>query len=626
MGIAKPQAAYSDRKQTIVLRKAWVQWLVALVGVIVLGAGLSALLYFQGALRLSEVVAVLTAVSATGWLYWGLWCKRKIRWVKVAAAFIVSGTLVAGFTWLMNRMNAPGPAIAAQGIWTMSAAFVAGLWLIRQVLTPGYAIMGIARTLIDEAVRMKIALIFIIGLVLLVPVLPFILDPVERLQYRMQFFLTWSLSGASLLLSLMTVFLACGTICNEIQSKQIFMTMVKPVSRLEYLLGKWLGIALLNLVLVAVAGGGIYHFARLLASTQALSVADEHMVKNQIMVARSSVEPRPPAEMNFAQLLRDRLEQLKAEGEERYQEEISAKDEDAARKQIIAQWHTVPPRGSQTYVFHGLDAARQFGEVVQLRFKPKPGKTPQDEMVKLAVFLNGDPYPMYQGVQLPIKVAADNYHILNMPLSKLDKDGNMSVRLVNVNLENPEDTDISSVSFTPGEGLEVLYRVGNFEPNLIRGLVMIWIRLLYLAILGVTAGTFLGFPVASLLCLMVLFTAGASEFLSESLRYYAGYTKTDADAAWDVIVQWFSLFFKHLGEGKYWDATKLVIRLIGETFVYLIPSFSRYNPVPRIADGRHVPYELVGQALFRVGVIWGGICAVVAWIIFRKRELARVTV
>ncbi len=56
------------------------------------------------------------------------------------------------------------------------------------------------------------------------------------------------------------------TVSSELDEKQAFLTLTKPVSRAGYLAGKWLGIMGLNVLLLAVSGVGVFAFVKVLAS------------------------------------------------------------------------------------------------------------------------------------------------------------------------------------------------------------------------------------------------------------------------------------------------------------------------------------------------------------------------
>src|SRR5690606_16375864 len=118
-----------------------------------------------------------------------------------------------------------------------------------------------------------------------------------------------------------------------------------------------------------------------------------------------------------------------------------------------------------------------------------------------------------------------------------------------------------SVRFNAADGLQVLYRVGSFEANLARSLVLLWVRLGFLAMLGLTAGTFLGFPVACVLSLMVYTAAALSGYLHESLTQYVALGVSNDMTAFDQLVSVPAQFFGQLAEGHVWEAAKILIRL-----------------------------------------------------------------
>ena len=533
--------------------------------------------------------------------------------------------LLCGALWVLGYRSS---ALALLGVTGMALGFVIGLWLIRTLLSAGFPVFGVARTVIDEAVRMKVVLVLIIGLAMIVPVLPFVLDPKELLKYRVQFFLTWTLSGASVLLSLMTLFLACGTICNELDRKQIFLTLTKPISRGQYLLGKWLGIALLDLLLIVVVGVGIYTFTNMLRLQSERDETDRFAVERQVLVAREVVDAQPPVSMDLSILFDKRLAQYQAEHSELNKDhQPGPRTVRAVQQAVLAKWHTIAPMDAKRFVFNGLNQAKGYTDWVQLRFRPQSSLPPPGGRVHLAIWINGRPYPVSKetGLHTTTVVADNHFHVIDFPVTAASQNGTLEVRIANVNLTNPRATFPSSISFTPGEGLSMLYQVGQFGPNLVRSLGLIWVRLSFLAMLGLMAGSFLGFPVACLLGVLVFVAATANTYLLEAMEHYVRFPTHDM-SWWDRLIWVPREFFNLLVSGDVWGAIKIIVRLMGNTFVMLIPSFSDYNPVPRLADGRVISYGLVWNAVLRVGLIWTGFCAFVGWMVFRSRELARVTV
>lgn len=687
------------------MKAAWWRWLGVLIAIDILGSLAAAGLYYGAMPVTADITHAVTHVALIVWLAWGLsrfWELRRTR----ALAIIVVSLALFGWASRLHVFGNTASATAIVGIWSMAALFYVGLWLIRLVLRPRFGICGIARTVIDEAVRMRVAIVLILLLLLFLPILSSTRDAEEITRYRLQFFMAWSLGGTTVLLSILTIAIACGTICNEIKNKQIFHTLTKPVTRLEYLLGKWLGIMLLNLVLVGVAGVAIYVFAHMLLQQEA-DLDTRRQVAREILAARVAIPPMPPESMDFPGLYRERVEQLQRGDPTLYGADPSELTEELSRQiqnDIRNEWMRIRPLEDKTYVFRGLDRARAAAEradktvvlgetqtalgvgdttitLTNLRVRPlklssgsfvqiagqdyiyrvaqdmssfqsedvtiqlsqgiaaetpagatvnffdrptitlriKPFSTPvaQNRMLWMVAEFNGR-------VPAPLRIAHDAFYLMPIPVDMIEDD-QLVVRLFNVNPYDPQETFPGVISFTDEEAMTLLYRVDNFGPNLVRALAIVWIRIAFYAMLGLAAGTFLSFPIACLLAGLVFFVSGASAFLTESLQMYA-YFDTQHRDWWGKITWTLGQFSDHLGQGEVWSAVKMIIGLLGNTVVKIVPSLSEYNPTPLLRDGLYVSYGMVWNAFVWVGIFGAGVLLLIGWAIFRRRELAAVTV
>lgn len=607
----------------------WIVFLTLVLG----GAGLYVLLQMQGFEPVGRLVVTLANVLSTGWLIFGLVRWREDPWVRrigLLLAFTFVAQLLATTCYVLGSTNG---MIATLGIWAMAVLFVGGLLLMRLVLAPGHPVLGVARTLVDEAVRMKAPLVFLVVLVLIVPVLPFVLDPEDQLRYRIQTFLTWSLTATSALLSLMTIFLAVGTITGEVQNRQIFLTMTKPVGRASYLFGKWLGIAALNLVLVAVCGAGIYAFTTILARQPAQSDADARAIEEQVLVARQAVAP-VPANVDLPVMFRARLDTLRRSDPATYGpagtpvELLAPTTRGEIQKQVLNELFVVPPKGLRAFRFDGLNQG-ELGQTVQFRVKPRPATSLPDGTAFLYFGINGYPYPGN-----PVRLAEGQFHTIEIPTQDIidPAKGELLIEIANPGRPgrgpNGEEVfgDQPSITFDVNGGMEVLYKVGGFEPNFVRGLVMMWVRLSFLAMLGLAAGAYLSFPIACLLALVVYFAAIGSSYIAESLDSYASFAGDNRGGGWEWISGFFGQFAQKAREGEVFYLFKMVIKLIGSGFLALVPRFSEYNPTDFVTDGRWISPRYLGEAALWVGVVWTGVAAFFAWLVWHRRELARVTV
>ena len=601
-----------------------VPWLIVLVVLLAVGEGIGGFLAAQGETSAAAIVRVLGRIGAGLWVLWALHVWKRVRWVaraRAAIAAVIVGGLVAAIS---TAMGWDAMVYIVAGVLGMAATFFVGIAGVRLALSPGTAVTGVARTLVDEAIRMRLPVVFIVGVMVVVPVLPFVLDPADRLEYRLQSFLSWATIMVSLLLSLMTIFLAIGTVTRELERRQVFLSLTKPVRRWQYLGGKWLGIAGLNGVLVATAGVGVYAFTLYVADQPALDARDREAVSQRVLVAREAAAPTPSDPGYFARAFEERLERLRetdpqsvagvgpgGEGMDRAQRQ-------SIRQALVNEWFSVGPRSTKMFVFAGLGEAARTASEVQLRIEPEAST--ESQTVRMAMRLNGRAYMPYNTPL--IELSTDTPHTLWVPTQAIGDDGVLRLEIANPSLGGVEQP---TISFNPTDGLQVLYRVGGFAPNLARSMGLLWVRLCFLAVLGLAASTFLSFPVAALLCTMVYLTASGGQFLTDSLDQYATSPRGEL-SAWELIRWYPQTFIASLAEGETGKALKLVISMVGQGFAALVPSFAEYSGGDLVANGRLVSFGRIGEAVLKVGLLWGGVAGLIGYALFRRKELAKVTV
>lgn len=518
-------------------------------------------------------------------LRWSLWFALSLVCVAVACGLVWAGSGREPLQTDLGRAFVAG--------WLAVWLFLTGLGLLKLFLRLEWAPLSVARTLLDEAVRMRLAVGFIAVLIFALAVLPATQSPDTPLRYRIQTFLSFGLGLTATLLSLLTVFLSCASLSHEIQDQRIFSVVTKPIGRGAYLLGKWLGLMLLNGLLLGVAGVLLIGFTLLLAREPGIDPQDAQAVDREVLVARESVQPvsLEPLEIRA----QARLDKLRASNAAVLQE----LGEDATYAQLLEQernaWRNIEPRGRATFVFEDLRAAKAAGREVQVRYLLRVSKEPPDGVLAVGLLLNG---------RAGVLTSKVNVHqLLAIAPDDIQESGRVELTIVNLNPRNPKATPEATLSIPPGNGLEALWERGGFVPNFARGAVILWIKLGFLAMCGLAAGAFLSFPVAALLTLAVFVIATASGFLVEALGYFGDNERSAGLKTATAVVRWAGL---------------LLAELLGP--------YSRYAPGERVVDGRIVPWSDVAGCLGWIGVLWTGLAAAVAWLVFRARELARVQV
>src|SRR5262245_23671165 len=153
-------------------------------------------------------------------------------------------------------------AFAGIGLLTFTFVLLSRAALV--VLFPANQVLAVAHTVVKEASRRGISLVFIVLLLVALPLLPMALDPDAPLRYRIQTFISLSMGLTFAVAAVMTLFFSCASVAFEIRDRQIWHLMTKPLARLNYLLGKWIGVVMVNLIILAVASVSTFTFIQYL--------------------------------------------------------------------------------------------------------------------------------------------------------------------------------------------------------------------------------------------------------------------------------------------------------------------------------------------------------------------------
>jgi len=582
------------------------------------GSGIAELAARQVSLPLG-VVLQFAAAAAPGILLWRAFkAAPQNRWLATAIGGLAGTGLLV---WFLARQGLSAAALTIGAVVAITVAFLAGLTVLRVILS-GSGWAAVARTVVDEAIRMRAALVLLIVLVLSLPLLPLLLDAGERLEYRVQFLLTWALGATTLLLGLLNVFLGCGSLSGDIDSNRIHMTLTKPLGRPEYLVGKWAGLVAVDALLVVVAGIGIYSFTRLLALSEATSQGDRYAVDERVLTARQSVRPTHPSGDAYEKEVEKVIDDFEKEMPDAFRKDRQATRQ-SIREQYVRKWHTVFPDKVSEYVFSGLTHAKKTSPIVQLRIRPYGEGSGLDRAdVRFAIWVNGRPYPYIDGEHRPYTLAGQTTHTIDIPTEAIDDKGTLRLTIQNRNLVQPGAKLPTIIGLVPGKGLEVLEPVGSFGQNYLKCLFVVWLKLAMIAAVAVASATFLGFPMAVLLSLMVFLSAFGSGFVSDSLELYTG--MDDANATLQHMAELrYASFYDFLRKGEYWEAFKVIMAVGGELFVKVIPSFDRYDAVTAVATGMNVSAWTVLECTLRVGIVAPVVLGLLAWLCFEQRDLVR---
>ncbi|HOK95459.1 MAG TPA: hypothetical protein P5175_05040 [Anaerohalosphaeraceae bacterium] len=457
-----------------------------------------------------------------------------------------------------------------------------------------HSIWAVAQNTLAQALRMKIAVVIILLLGILLPLMSVVMEGDGTLLGKLQTFTSYGLGLISLLLCILTIAVSAFTLSSDLKRKHIFLIVTKPIRRVEYMLGKLLGILLLDTLLLGLFSGVVYGSVLFVYQTAKAPAEQREKAEAEFFTARLGIKAQLDKDQLAKQALA-RYKELKEAGQipdgmpySRVMSELIGQESMKARK--------VDPGEVKEWEFQNIRIKNTSdpNTLLFVRYKYQVTVTPPDEKV-FGMWRVGDIRQFRSGGQFRTPVyryeeaeSIRTVHEFYVPANALAEDGFLGIAFYN----NPA---MNQTTVIPEE-LEVLYRTGTFTENYFRAVLMIFIRLMFLAILGLSLSTWLSFPVVILICLIVFLAGLTNGFILDAIESLPA-------------------------------AAGVVYKFTIKPLLWLLPQFDgAYNPNRYIVDGRTMRWMFLAATLGITVCIKGLLMFLAGILIFSRREVAKAVV
>jgi len=460
-------------------------------------------------------------------------------------------------------------------------------WLVRH-----HPIGAVIRNTIAQAIRVRAAFVIMVVYLVLVPLLPFVVKGDGTLGGQLHVVISYSFITAGLLLGILTLAMSTTTLWSEIHEKQIYLLESKPVSRWKVLLGKLLGILTINVVLLLFMALVTWTCVTVLARRGKWPRVERFKANDQVLTARRVARPvadtvAKDVDTAYAELKRrNMLPPKKAEAEIKR----------LLADEFVVALNAVRPRAYRQWRFDGLKYARRPKSTITLRFKFACSERSLGSNVQVGWEIGDPQTPFYvrsRGAYKPNEV-----HEEHIASSFIKPDGTLDVRFYNLDHRNV------ILVFSGDDAMDVLVPIGGFAANLARGLWLVFVEVIFLAILGLACSTFMSFPVSPVVAVslyLLIFLAGAMQH---------------------ELNQGLDVFGTRRGESRAVDLAEKVVRGLITVIRHVLPPLDKYPASERVSSGEEISWFLVLDATFWIALVRGGILFVLGALIFQRRELA----
>lgn len=457
-----------------------------------------------------------------------------------------------------------------------------------------HSIWAVAKNTLAQALRMKIAVMIILLLLLLLPIMGKIMDGDGTLLGKLQTFTSYSLGLISLLLCILTIAIAAFTLSNDLKRKHIYLVLTKPIRRWELIAGKLLGIVLLNGILLSIFGMIIYVFTLLIWSYADVPIEQRIRAQAEFFTSRVGVKTALDQEALNKRAL-ERYQTIRQQGQLPGEADSSLVFNELYNQEVIKE-KKVDPGQKKEWVFENvrIKNPQDPNSIIFVRYKLQTVTAQADEKV-FGIWEIGDLRQSLVGSKMTTPVyrveradTVQTVHEFAVPANAVTADGYLGLAFFN-------DPGLNATTIIP-ENVEVLYQTGGFTANYWRAVLMVYVRLVFLAVLGVSLSTWLSFPVTIMVCLAVFFAGLTNAFILDAID----------------------------GLGT---AIGLIYMLTVKPLLWLLPQFDgAYNPGGYIVEGRTLRWTFLALTVIVTLMVKAMLVLLLGMLIFRRREIAKAVV
>ena len=351
--------------------------------------------------------------------------------------------------------------------------------------------------------------------------------------------LLYSLAAVSTVLALSSVWLGCFVMSQDIENYQLHMVVTKPVSRAKIWLAKWVGVNLINLLLLVVSSLAIYGLILYNFNRQEFSQEERQKMANEVMVGRRVFLPDRPdfseeSRKLVARKISDRQKQgIEVDTSPKAQEEMLSD----ARREVVSAYSEAKSNQRREFRFSNLP--EKPDQPLYLRYRPYVGKVSSEKQRMTRVMLQAG-VPRITGEagknasvfqtgprgyevtflslsQFPEQVMSGEFHekVLLPEWKLITPDNEVLIAYINC------DESQTSHFLQPSDGPMLLIRVTGFLENYLRAILVIAMELLILSGLACAFGGFLTLPTAVFVVISYLLFGSFAVYMS-GLSYISG--------------------------------------------------------------------------------------------------------
>lgn len=406
--------------------------------------------------------------------------------------------------------------------------------------------LAIVKLTFRNAIRSHIFQLLLLILILSIILIPNNIIGDGTARGYIQISLKYSIAAIAFVLALSSVWLACYTMTQDVESYQLHMVISKPVSRVTIWLAKWTGINLIHFLLLLVASLAVYFTIIWQFNRQDFSKEEKAKITNEVMVGRRVFYPEFPDINKLArEALQTKLQLTKQQGKEIDESPVAQERMlNDMRREVLSRLSEIPFGSVRVWEYNNLPAELKRPLYLRYRFYVNKiateaqrltngmwevGVPKLEEEKAKNVFeqakLKKYEFFLYPLSEYPEQIMCGVFNERVLPPVIIAPDGKAKIAFTNT------DAQKSSLFIQRPDGPKILLRVTGFTENYFRAVFVICLELLILSGLGCAAAAVLSMPTAVFVVISYLLFGSFATFMvstsflggaADYIGYYVG--------------------------------------------------------------------------------------------------------
>ena len=505
------------------------------------------------------------------------------------------------------------------------------------------ALTAIIKLTLRNAIRSHVFQLLLLFLLLFVALVPTTVGGGTAADF-IRVSLLYSLSGIGAILSISALWVGCQVMSSDIDSYQLHMVVSKPVSRVTIWFGKYLGVLILHLILLALAAAAVYGVVLWRFKHGDFPEEERRRIENEVLVGRrvflpvktiytpkktidNSKSGPETITIEFSEiekLARERMiQKLGKSGKSMSQQEQDRLYKECL-KEVIRDASEVEAGGQREWVFENVPADAE--RALYLRFRPYINKVKSEDQRETTVGISFEiPRSALNAERKQDDVGGEDRFMF--PVSKLDlmagkfqefpplrgdsgivsPKGEVRVGLTNLDddyvfrvnqkreaagLEPLKDKDVKHY-YQPTDGPMLLVKITGFLGNYSRAILVLALQLAMMAAISCALGGFLTLPTAVFVSTSYLIFGFMATFMTDTEFYVS-------DA------------MDRAGQG------------ISQYILNVVVPLSRFDVTDLIADGKLVEWSLIWNITWTCLLLRTLPLVLIGIYFYRRREIGLV--